>query len=113
MPICTMFTANPISLPESKILCSVLAGLTDLVELNLEGTPTLRHARTWRRADPIRVMFLMSGEGLRVGFVFSRSGIDIGDPDGSDMLRILPRLSKLTSLDLSRLYLCTYASLYS
>lgn len=59
-----MPTGNRFALNDSKTLCSVLAALTNLVDLNLEGTPTSLDANDRRLVDPLSVTFLTRGLGL-------------------------------------------------
>lgn len=50
-PVCSLLSlGNLFALSDSTVLSSVLAGLTDLVELNLRGTPTF-HDRAERTAQ--------------------------------------------------------------
>lgn len=108
--VCSMFTDNSFALSDSKTLGSVLARLTDLVELNLNGTRPVTciaepscgwPAHSMRRFQRVECPALCLGG--------SRTGINIGDPGGADLLRFLPSLWQLKSLNLSRLFSSTHA----
>lgn len=102
-----MYPVNALALSDSTTLSSVLAGLTNLVELNLYGTK-----RRLMGSIPRDVSDSWSGGPMLacgVHWFFSRPALNIGHSDGSDLLRFLLHLSQLKSLDLGYLYSGTHA----
>lgn len=104
-----MHTGHSFALSGSTIPGNVLEGLTNLVELNLAGTPHWRDGGTSSITPSAKVL---TGDMHVVPCmqftVSSRPGIVIDDVGGTDVLQLMPRWPNLKSLNLASLYPCTH-----